>query len=123
MRKTLSTVALAALIAAPLIVGASDADASCRGRKNTGTALGAVGGALLGNAVSHGGGGAVIGGLGGAVVGHEIAKGGCSHARTYYRRTPHHYAEQRRPAPAPARTVYYDRHGHPVTTGADYYRR
>jgi len=130
MRKTLSTAALAALIAAPLIVSASDADASCRGRKNTGTALGAIGGALIGNSVSRGGGGAVIGGLGGAVVGHEIAKSGCGHARTYYRRSHSRYAYERRPsayapapAYAPARTVYYDQRGNPVSTGSDYYRR
>jgi len=126
LRKSLSTAALAALIAAPLVVGASDADASCRGRKNTGTALGAIGGALIGNSVSRGGGGAVIGGLGGAVVGHEIAKSGCGHARTYYRRShTSRYVPERRPAyaAAPARTVYYDRHGNPVRTGADYYRR
>ena len=125
MRKTLSTAALAALLAAPLLLGASDADASCRGRKNTGTALGAIGGALIGNSVSRGGGGAVIGGLGGAVLGHEIAKGGCGHARTYYRRGHSRYAAERSPAYTPARapTVYYDRHGNPVRTGADYYRR
>ena len=32
MRKTLSTAALVALIAAPLLATATDADASCRGR-------------------------------------------------------------------------------------------
>jgi uncharacterized protein YcfJ len=122
MRKTLSATALAVLIAAPLLASATDADASCRGRKDTGTALGAIGGALIGNSVSRGGGGAVVGGLGGAVIGHEIAKGGCGHARTYYRHTSNRYAYERRPA-APARTVYYDRYGNPVRTGYDDYRR
>ena len=44
--------------------------------KNTGTAVGAVTGALLGNAVSNGGGktgGTIIGAGVGAVAGHEIA--------------------------------------------------
>jgi uncharacterized protein YcfJ len=125
MRKTLSTAALAALIATPLLVGATDASASCQGRKDTGTALGAIGGALIGNSVSRGGGGAIVGGLGGAVVGHQIAKSGCGHARAYYRRTPSHYAYERRGAyaPAPSRTVYYDQRGNPVSTGSDYYRR
>jgi len=124
MRKTLSTMALAALIAAPLIAAAGDASASCQGRKNTGTALGAIGGALIGNSVSRGGGGAVIGGLGGAVVGHQIAKGGCGHARTYYRRTHSRYATAPRAAyaPAPTRTVYYDQRGQPVSSGYDYRR-
>ena len=84
MRKTITATALAALIALPLIAGASDASASCRGRANTGTAVGAVGGALLGNSISRGGGGAVIGGLGGAVLGHSIAKSGCHRSRHAY---------------------------------------
>jgi uncharacterized protein YcfJ len=108
MRKTLTTTALAALIALPLIAGATDASASCRGRANTGTALGAVGGALLGNSISRGGGGAIVGGLGGAVVGHEIAKGGCHRTRhAYYRHSNSRYAANR--------PVYYDQRGHPVT--------
>ena len=93
MRKTLTMTALAGLIALPLIAGATDASASCRGRANTGTAIGAVGGALLGNSISRGGGGAVIGGLGGAVVGHQIAKGGCARSHhAYYRRSHTRYA-------------------------------
>ncbi|MGZ6020732.1 MAG: hypothetical protein ACXWKO_18860 [Phenylobacterium sp.] len=109
MRKTITMTALAALIALPLIGGASEANASCRGRANTGTAIGAVGGALLGNSISRGGGGAVVGGLGGAVLGHEIAKGGCAHSRhAYYRHSNARYANNRQ--------VYYDQHGNPVTT-------
>lgn len=120
MRKTLPTMALAALIAAPLLVASTDASASCQGRKNTGTALGAIGGALIGNSVSRGGGGAVIGGLGGAVVGHQIAKGGCDTSRTYYRRGHSRYAYDHRATPA--RTVYYDQRGNPVRTADDYRR-
>lgn len=112
MRRTFKVTALAALIALPLMAGASGASASCQGRKNTGTALGAVGGALLGNSISRGGGGAVIGGLGGAVVGHEIAKGGCGPSRHAYYRHSSRYAETRA---APGR-VYYDQRGNPVTT-------
>jgi hypothetical protein len=114
MRKTLTITAMAGLIALPLIAGASDADASCRGRANTGTAIGAVGGALLGNSISRGGGGAVIGGLGGAVLGHQIAKGGCARSsrHAYYRHSNARYAssyDSRRP-------VYYDQRGRAVTT-------
>ncbi|HEX3701650.1 MAG TPA: glycine zipper 2TM domain-containing protein [Phenylobacterium sp.] len=109
MRKIISSTAIAALAALPLLAGASQAAASCRGRANTGTAVGAVGGALLGNSISRGGGGAVIGGLGGAVLGHQIAKGGCHSSYTrhaYYRRhTVRHHT---------ARVAYYDAQGRPV---------
>jgi uncharacterized protein YcfJ len=110
MRNTLTLTAMAALIALPLVAGSTDANASCRGRANTGTAIGAVGGALVGNSISRGGGGAILGGLGGAVLGHSIAKSGCGHSRhAYYRHSRSHtrYAAASRP-------VYYDRRGNPV---------
>jgi hypothetical protein len=109
MRKTLTVTAMAALIALPLVGAASDANASCRGRANTGTALGAVGGALIGNSISRGGGGAIVGGLGGAVLGHQIAKGGCARSHhAYYRHSNTRYAN--------GHTVYYDQRGRPVTS-------
>jgi uncharacterized membrane protein len=105
MRKTLTLTALVAVVALPLIAGPTAADAaSCHSRKATGTVLGGVGGALLGNSVSHGGGGAVIGGLGGAVVGHQIGKSGCHDRRASYNR--HSYASR----------GYYDSHGRYVRT-------
>ena len=124
MRKTLSLTALAALVAIPLAFGPSEASASCQGRKNTGTAIGAIGGALLGNSVSKGGGGAVIGGLGGAVIGHEIAKGGCAPARTAYRTTRTRYATNTS-TQAPARKIYYDQYGNPLVANptSAYYAR
>jgi uncharacterized protein YcfJ len=109
MRKMISSAAIAALAALPLLAGASDAAASCRGRANTGTAVGAVGGALLGNSISRGGGGAVIGGLGGAVLGHQIAKSGCRGSysrRAYYRGHSYRHHE--------SRVAYYDSYGRPV---------
>jgi hypothetical protein len=119
MRKTIALTALAALIALPLVAGATDAGASCQGRKDTGTVLGGVGGALVGNSISKGGGGAIIGGLGGAVLGHQIAKSGCGPSRhAYYRRGHSRYASNY----APPSRVYYDQHGNPVTTGGDYRR-
>ncbi|MFI4966657.1 MAG: hypothetical protein ACHP9T_14970 [Caulobacterales bacterium] len=125
MRKTLTLTATAAILALPLIFGSTDANASCRGRANTGTAIGAIGGALLGNSISHGGGGAVLGGLGGAVVGHQIAKGGCDTSRhSYYRRGRNHYAttydnryadgRDGRYARARDNRVYYDARGNAV---------
>ncbi|THD77054.1 MAG: glycine zipper 2TM domain-containing protein [Phenylobacterium sp.] len=112
MRKTFTTAAMAALIALPLLAGASAASASCQSRKNTGTLIGGVGGALLGNSISHGGGGAIIGGLGGAVVGHQIAKSGCSGTHAYYRRGHTRYAHNS--TYRPASNVYYDQRGNPV---------
>lgn len=95
IRKAISSAALAALVALPLVAGPTAASASCRGRANTGTVVGGVGGALLGNSISHGGGGALIGGLGGAVIGHQIAKNGCGpDRRAYYHRRHPHYAHR-----------------------------
>jgi len=95
IRKAISSAALAALIALPLVAGPTAASASCRGRANTGTVVGGVGGALLGNSISHGGGGAIIGGLGGAVIGHQIAKSGCGgERRAYYHRRHSRYAHR-----------------------------
>ena len=45
-----------------------------RNARNTGTAVGAVAGGLLGNAVSHNAGGTIVGAGVGAVAGHQIAK-------------------------------------------------
>jgi uncharacterized protein YcfJ len=137
MRKTLTLAAMAAIVALPMLAASSDADASCRGRKDTGTALGAIGGALIGNSVSKGGGGAIVGGLGGAVVGHELAKGGCSSGRSYYRHSRSRYArdsrydnrgydsrayDSRAYNSGGGRTVYYDRQGNPVPTAYNYPR-
>ena len=124
MRRTFGLTALAALVAAPLLLAGTDASATCQDRKTTGTLLGGVGGALVGNSISHGGGGAVIGGLGGAVLGHEIARsgGGCA-TRTYYRTSRTRYASQRAPVQAPPRAVrkvYYDEYGNPVASAPVY---
>ncbi|HEY7852700.1 MAG TPA: glycine zipper 2TM domain-containing protein [Caulobacteraceae bacterium] len=51
---------------------------SCRGHANTGTAVGAVGGGLIGNAVTHGSfTGTVLGAGAGAVAGHEVGRRSC----------------------------------------------
>lgn len=124
MRKAIALSTLAALIALPLISGPTEANASCHSRKTTGTLLGGVGGALLGNSISHGGGGAVIGGLGGAVVGHEIGRSGCNRRVVYrdsyrndYRNGRAGYAAPQRQA---VRKVYYDQYGNPVASGPAY---
>lgn len=89
MRKNLL---LAGFAVAALLPSLAMAQETCEQRsanRTTGTVLGAIGGALLGNAVSkHGGktGGTIIGGVAGAAVGSNLAKGpkDCQHAYGYY---------------------------------------
>ena len=122
MRKLLALSALAAVRSLPLIAGPTAANASCEARKNPGTVIGGVGGALLGNSVSRGGGGAIIGGLGGAVLGHEIAKSGCGSSRhASYRSSRSRYAAEQNEAPV--RKVYYDQYGNAVVAPAPVYSR
>ena len=79
-------------LAAPTLAQARTyCDQRSHDRKVTGTVLGALGGALVGNAVSHRN-GALIGGLGGAVVGNQIARTKCDRG----------YSSNRRRAPASA---------------------
>jgi uncharacterized protein YcfJ len=116
MRRIITTTAIAALTALPLIAGPTSASASCRGRANTGTVIGGVGGALVGNSIKRGGAGAIIGGLGGAVIGHQIAKSGCasSSRHAYYRRHRTHYATNRTYYDRPSSQAYYDAQGNLV---------
>jgi uncharacterized protein YcfJ len=80
-----------------LVMGASTADAGCQGRKTTGTVLGAAGGGVLGNVITHGSAvGTVVGAVGGGLVGHSIAASNC---RSHY--YSHH-----------GRRGYYDRYHH-----------
>jgi uncharacterized protein YcfJ len=92
--RTLIAIAGAGLMAVSALAIPQAASADARSCRNTGTVVGGVAGALLGNGVSRGGGktgGTILGGLGGAVVGHEVAKRNCGEARetcrnrTYYR--------------------------------------
>jgi len=113
---------LAALLSLPLLAAPDMANASCSSRKATGTVLGGVGGALLGNAISDGGGGLIVGGVGGALVGREIGKSGCKRT-TAYRSAPRRAAAApARQASAPASSVYYDQYGRPVNSGPAGYR-
>jgi uncharacterized protein YcfJ len=89
MRKN---ILLAGLAAAALIPSLAMAQVTCEQRsanRTAGTVLGAIGGALVGNAVSSGGGktgGTIIGGVAGAAIGNNLAKGprDCQHAYGYY---------------------------------------
>ena len=50
---------------------------NCRSAANTGTAVGAIGGGVLGNALGHNTTSTVLGLGVGAVAGHQIAKSNC----------------------------------------------
>ena len=103
-------------MALPAVLAPTEADAaSCHSRKATGTVVGGLGGALVGNAISKGGGGLLVGGLGGALIGRQIGKSGCHRTRTVY-----YDSGSRLPAAtrsAPVRQVYYDHMGNPVASG------
>jgi hypothetical protein len=119
MRRIIVTTALAAALAIPMLAAPGKASATCSERKLTGTVLGGVGGALIGNSIARGGAGAVLGGLGGAVIGHEVAAsgGGCRSTST---RTAYRYRDRAAPAPpaSAARYVYYDQYGQPIASGS-----
>lgn len=87
----------AALTLGLLGLSSAAASADCHARKTTGTVLGAAGGGVIGNVVTHGSAlGTVAGVVGGGIVGHEVARSGCTR-RVAYR---HH------------RRYYVDRYGH-----------
>ena len=79
--------------------------ANCQGRRDTGTAVGAVGGGVVGNVASHGSvGGTVAGAVIGGVAGNLIGGRNCAQrqARYYPRR---HYDSR-------GHAFYYDRYGY-----------
>lgn len=106
-------------VALPATLAPTAADAaSCRSRKATGTVIGGLGGALVGNAISKGGGGLLIGGVGGALVGRQIGKSGCRTRTAHYSSAPSYRGASAAPVEAaPVRQVYYDHMGNPVATG------
>ena len=81
MSKTMiSLAALAALAFVPTLASAQESHRECvehkQGNEVAGAVIGGIGGALLGNAIGHGGGregGTIIGGVGGAAAGAAIA--------------------------------------------------
>lgn len=89
MRKHILAAGIAAVVLLPTLAMAQETCEQRSANRTTGTVLGAIGGALLGNAVSsHGGktGGTIIGGVAGAAIGSNLAKGprDCQHAYGYY---------------------------------------
>lgn len=89
MRKHILAATIAAIALIPTLALAQETCEQRSSNRAAGTIIGAIGGALLGNAVSsHGGktGGTIIGGVAGAAVGSNLAKGphDCVHAYGYY---------------------------------------
>ncbi len=89
MRKHFLAAGIAAVALIPSLAMAQETCEQRSANRTTGTVLGVIGGALLGNAVAgHGGktGGTIIGGVAGGVVGSNLAKGphDCVHAYGYY---------------------------------------
>jgi uncharacterized protein YcfJ len=79
--------------------------ANCQGRRDTGTAVGAVGGGIVGNAASHGSiGGTIAGAVLGGVVGNVVGSSRCTQ-REPIRHTERRHYDSRGAA------YYYDRNG------------
>jgi phage tail tape-measure protein len=82
---------------APLAAHAGSCEADAQNRRVAGTVIGAVGGAVIGNQVSHSG-GTIVGGLLGGFAGNQLSKTHCP-PHTHYTSTAH---RERRAAPLPA---------------------
>ena len=80
--------------------------ANCQGRRDTGTAVGAIGGGLVGNGVTRGSaGGTIAGAIIGGVAGNAIGGNNCDQRNArYYERERRHYDER-------GLAFYYDRYG------------
>lgn len=78
----------AALASGFLALGTVGAGAVCERAKTAGTVLGAAGGGLVGNVITHGSViGTLAGAAGGGYLGHRYTGNGCNHV-AYYR---HHH--------------------------------
>lgn len=97
-----TTILFAAMLAFSATSTSALADRCSGHSHDTGTILGAVGGGLIGSAITHGSGlgivgGAVAGGFAGNAISRDID---CRRGRHYDRHARHYY--------------YYDHHGHRV---------
>ena len=87
---------IAALAGSFLVLGTVGSGAVCERAKTAGTALGVVGGGVIGNVITHGSViGTLAGAAGGGYLGHRYTGNGCNHVAYY-----HH------------RRYWVDRHGH-----------
>ena len=96
MLKRASLILVSAVLALGAATMAANAD-GCSGRRhNTGTVVGAVGGGLIGNAITHGSavgvvGGAVAGGLAGNAISRDSD---CNRPARHYRHKVYYYDRQ-----------------------------
>ena len=94
----------AGLAAGFLALGTIGASATCEGAKTTGTVLGAVGGGVIGNVITHGSViGTLAGGAGGGFIGHRLAGNGCERTAYYHHHRVAYYHHHR---------YWVDREGH-----------
>jgi len=107
----------AGIAVAALLPSAAFAQSSCEqrqhDRKVTGTVIGGIAGAVLGNAVSSGGGktgGTILGAAAGAAIGNNVARENnrCDQAYGYYDSNGYWHANDMQVSNA---TGYYDRNG------------
>lgn len=86
---------LVVAVAAPSLANAESCERHAHDRKVTGTVVGGIGGALIGNAITHNATGAVLGGVSGAVVGNQVARENCPSEVSYRHRHSHrrHYRD------------------------------
>jgi len=116
MRRTLMIVGLIAAVAAPSLASAESCGQRAHDRRVTGTVLGGVGGALIGQAISHNTAGTLLGGVGGAVVGNQVARTSCDGARYAYR-------SRTRYSHRPSQPRYYDNAAYAAPGGCRYENR
>jgi uncharacterized protein YcfJ len=105
MRHTSAKIFALAAFALGLTTVTAEA-ANCQGRRDTGTAVGAVGGGLVGNAASRGSaGGTIAGAIIGGVAGNVIGGNNCE------QRDTRRYEDRRRHYDNRGVAFYYDRSG------------
>ena len=77
----------AALAAGVLAIGSTGAGAVCERAKTAGTVLGAAGGGVVGNVITHGSViGTLAGAAGGGYLGHRFTGNGCNRVAYYHHR-------------------------------------
>jgi uncharacterized protein YcfJ len=84
-------------LSAPLAAHAGSCESDARNRRVAGTVLGAVGGAVIGNQVSHSG-GTIVGGLVGGFAGNQLSRTHCPHYSRASRRERRHETPPPRPS-------------------------
>jgi uncharacterized protein YcfJ len=78
-------IATAVFVAGFFALGTAGAGAVCERAKTTGTVLGAAGGGVIGNVVTHGSViGTLAGAAGGGFIGHRLSGNGCRRAAYYH---------------------------------------